>query len=325
MSDKIVCSVVVPLYNEEEVILETYKRLKSVMDSLNEPYEIIFVNDGSRDKTASMAYEICNKDNTIKLVDFARNFGHQTAITAGMDFSEGEAIVVIDADLQDPPELIPKMIEKWREGYDVVYGKRGERKGETFFKKLTAKVFYRFLRNMTDVDIPVDTGDFRLIDRKVCEALKLVNERNRYIRGIISWLGFKQIGVEFTREKRFAGETKYPLKKMLKFASDAITSFSYKPLKLASYFGTLLSFCSFIYLIVVIFMKLFTDHVQQGWTSIVAINLFFHGITLIILGIMGEYVGRIYDEAKGRPLYIVRQTKNFSEDKTGKINVRNNN
>ncbi|WP_265447549.1 glycosyltransferase family 2 protein [Acetivibrio straminisolvens] len=325
MSEKIVCSVVVPLYNEEEVILETYKRLKNVMESLKEPYEIIFVNDGSRDKTAIMANEICNKDKTVKLVDFARNFGHQTAITAGMDYSEGEAIVVIDADLQDPPELIPEMIAKWREGYDVVYGKRKERKGETFFKKFTAKVFYRFLRRMTDVDIPVDTGDFRLIDRKVCEALKMVNERNRYIRGIISWLGFKQTGIEFTREKRFAGETKYPLKKMLKFASDAITSFSYKPLKLASYFGILLSFCSFIYLIVVICMKLFTNHVQQGWASTVAINLFFHGITLIILGIMGEYIGRIYDEAKGRPLYIVRQTKNFSEDKTDKINIRKGN
>ena len=321
MSEKIVCSVVVPLYNEEEVLLETYKRLKKVMDSINEPYEIIFVNDGSRDKTAQMVYEICNKDNTIKFVDFARNFGHQTAITAGMDFSEGESVVVIDADLQDPPELIPKMIEKWREGYDVVYGKRASRKGETFFKKFTAKVFYRFLRSMTDVDIPVDTGDFRLIDRKVCEALKLVNERNRYIRGIISWLGFKQYGLEFNRDKRFAGETKYPLKKMLKFAADAITSFSYKPLKLASYAGMTLSFVSFVYLVVVLFTKLFmpTKITQAGWASTLAVNLFFNGITLMILGIIGEYIGRIYDEAKGRPLYIVKKTKNFSEDKTDKI------
>ncbi len=323
MSDKtIVCSVVVPLYNEEEVLLETYKRLKKVMDSINEPYEIIFVNDGSRDKTAVMAYELCSKDKTIKLIDFARNFGHQTAITAGMDYSEGKAVVVIDADLQDPPELIPKMLEKWREGYDVVYGKRVERKGETLFKKLTAKIFYRFLRRMTDVDIPVDTGDFRLIDRKVCEALKLVNERSRYIRGIISWLGFKQIGIEFNRDKRFAGETKYPLKKMLKFAFDAITSFSYKPLKLASYFGMLLSMLSFLYLLVVLYIRLFTELSQPGWASTIAINLFFNGITLIILGIIGEYVGRIYDEAKGRPLYIVRQTKNFSEEKTNIINIR---
>ena len=325
MSEKIVCSVVVPLYNEEEVILETYNRLKKVMDSTNEPYEIIFVNDGSRDKTAQIVYEICNKDNTIKLVDFARNFGHQTAITAGMDFSEGDCVVVIDADLQDPPELIPKMIEKWREGYDVVYGKRASRKGETFFKKFTAKFFYRFLRSMTDVDIPVDTGDFRLIDRKVCDALKLVNERNRYIRGIISWLGFRQIGIEFHRDKRFAGETKYPLKKMIKFALDAITSFSYKPLKLASYVGMFLSFASFIYLLVVLYTKLFMPHVtQSGWASIIAVNLLFNGITLMILGIIGEYIGRIYDEAKGRPLYIVKQTRNFSEEKSNNIIARNN-
>ena len=322
MANDIVCSVIVPLYNEEEVILETYKRLKKVMDSINEPYEIIFVNDGSRDKTASIAYELCEKDKNLKLVDFARNFGHQTAITAGMDFSEGQSVVVIDADLQDPPELIPQMIEKWREGYDVVYGKRKERKGETFFKKFTAKVFYRFLRSMTDVDIPVDTGDFRLIDRKVCEALKLVNERNRYIRGIISWLGFKQTGIEFVRDKRFAGTTKYPLKKMMKFAFDAITSFSYKPLKFASVFGMLLSTISFLYLIVVICTRIFTTHVQPGWASILAVNLFFHGITLIILGIIGEYIGRIYDEAKGRPLYKERQTKNFSEDKQNKITGR---
>ncbi|MDQ2086087.1 glycosyltransferase family 2 protein [Herbivorax sp. ANBcel31] len=323
MHDKIICSVVVPLYNEEEVLLETYKRLKKVMDSLKDSYEIIFVNDGSRDKTAPMAYEICANDKKIKLIDFARNFGHQTAITAGMDYSEGQAIVVIDADLQDPPELIPKMLKKWKEGYDVVYGKRLARKGETFFKKFTAKLFYRFLRRMTEVEIPVDTGDFRLIDRKVAEALKLVNERSRYIRGIISWLGFKQIGIEFNRDKRFAGETKYPLKKMFKFAFDAITSFSYKPLKLASYTGFLLSFCSFIYLLVVLYTKLFSSEITQpGWASTLAVNLFFNGITLMILGIIGEYIGRIYDEAKGRPLYIIRQTKNFSEDKSNKITMR---
>lgn len=323
MCNKIVCSVVVPLYNEEEVLLETYKRLTKVMDSTNDLYEIIFVNDGSRDKTADMVYEICNNDSKIKLIDFARNFGHQTAITAGMDYSEGQAIVVIDADLQDPPELIPKMLEKWKEGYDVVYGKRLAREGETFFKKLTAKVFYRFLRSMTDVEIPVDTGDFRLIDRKVADALKLVNERNRYIRGIISWLGFKQIGVEFNRDKRFAGETKYPLRKMLKFAFDAITSFSYKPLKLASYTGFFLSLSSFIYLLFILYTKLFArEFIQAAWASPLAVNLFFNGIILMILGIIGEYIGRIYDEAKGRPLYIIRETKNFSKDKSDKITMR---
>jgi len=314
MSESIVYSVVVPVYNEEQVVLETYGRLKKIMDSLKGPYEIIFVNDGSRDKTALIANEICETDKNVKLIDFSRNFGHQLAITAGMDYSSGSAVIVIDADLQDPPEVIPKMIEKWKEGYDVVYGKRMERKGETLFKKTTAKIFYRLLRKMTDVDIPLDAGDFRLIDRKVCEALKQVNERNRFIRGIISWLGFKQTGVEFAREKRFAGETKYPFRKMLKFALDAVASFSYKPLKLASYCGMLLSVFSFAYLMVVIYLRLFTGTTVQGWASTLAVSLFFNGIVLLMLGIIGEYVARIYDEAKGRPLYIIRSMKNFNSE-----------
>jgi dolichol-phosphate mannosyltransferase len=304
-------SIVVPLYNEELVIGETYKRLKEVMDSTNESYEIIFVNDGSQDKTAQLAKEICSKDENIKFINFSRNFGHQLAITAGMDNSAGNAIIVIDADLQDPPEVMLKMIEKWKEGYEVVYGRRLKRKGETFFKKLTAKLFYRTLNRLTDVDIPVDTGDFRLIDRKVCEALKMVPERNRYVRGLVSWLGFKQTGVEFVREERFAGETKYPLKKMLKFAMDAITSFSYKPLRLATYAGVIISGFSFLYLLFVIFEKLFTNLTVPGWTSIVALILFFNGVILIILGIIGEYIGRIYDEAKGRPLYIISEKEGF--------------
>ena len=314
MSETVKYSIVVPVYNEDEVIIESYKRLKQVLDSLQETYEILFVNDGSKDKTAAIISELCEMDINLKLINFSRNFGHQIAITAGMDFAVGDAIVVIDADLQDPPEVIPKMIAKWKEGYDVVYGKRLERQGETFFKKLTAKIFYRFLKKMTDVEIPVDAGDFRLIDRKVCDALKQVNERNRYIRGLISWLGFKQTGVEFTRDKRFAGETKYPLKKMLKFAFDAITSFSYKPLTLAAYSGMIVSLFSFAYLIVVIYLKLFTDITYPGWASILAVNLFFNGIILIILGIIGEYIGRIYDEAKGRPLYLVSHLKNFDKD-----------
>lgn len=313
MSD-IVCSVVVPVYNEELVVLETYGRLKKVMDSTGENYEIIFINDGSRDKTARIITEICLSDPNIKLIDFSRNFGHQVAITAGMDFTSGEAIVVIDADLQDPPELIPKMLEKWREGFDVVYGKRLERKGESLFKLATASMFYRFLHSMTDVDIPVDTGDFRLIDRKVCDALKLISERNRYVRGIISWLGFRQTGLEYNRDKRFAGETKYPLRKMLKFAFDAIASFSYKPLKLASYAGSFVSLISFLYLLVVIYQRLFTNTTQPGWASTLAVSLFFNGIVLLILGIIGGYIGRIYDEVKGRPLYIIREMKNLKKD-----------
>ena len=311
MPDTVKLSAVVPVYNEEAVIHETCRRLKNVMDSIGETYEIIFVNDGSRDRTASIINEICETDKTIKFIDFSRNFGHQLAITAGMDYAAGEAIIVIDADLQDPPELIPEMVRKWKEGFNVVYGKRLDRKGETLFKKFTARVFYRLLRQLTDIDIPVDTGDFRLIDRNVCNALKLVNERNRYVRGIISWLGFKQTGIEFTREKRYAGETKYPFKKMLRFAFDAISSFSYKPLKLASYVGFFLSLFSFIYLIVVLYEGAFTNKTTPGWSSTLAVSLLFNGIVLIMLGIIGGYIGRIYDEAKGRPLYIIRRLKNL--------------
>ena len=307
-------SIVVPLYNEEEVINETYKRLKAVMDTLGEEYELVFVNDGSRDRTAELVTGICEVDGNVKLLNFSRNFGHQIAVTAGMDYAKGDAIVVIDADLQDPPEVILSMIEKWKEGFEVVYGKRLKRKGETWFKKLTAKMFYRTLASLTTVDIPVDAGDFRLIDRKVCDALKALPEQNRYVRGLVSWVGFKQTAVEYVREKRFAGETKYPLKKMLKFAMDGITSFSYKPLRLATYVGFFMSVVSFMYLIYVLIDRLlFTDElaIATGWASIVSINLFFNGIMLIILGITGEYIGRIYDEVKRRPLYIVAETKNL--------------
>ncbi len=312
----ILCSVVVPMYNEEDVLAETYRRLTKVMGKSGFSYEIVFVNDGSRDKTGQMLGEICDKDNRIKLLDFSRNFGHQVAITAGMDHSSGQCIAVIDGDLQDPPELIPEMIKLWKEGYDVVYGKRISRKGESFFKKLTAAVFYRFLKSMTDVDIPVDTGDFRLIDRRVRDALMHVKEKNRYVRGLISWLGFRQTAIEFEREERFAGETKYPLKKMLKLALDGITSFSYKPLKLASYLGTFFSLGSFIYLIYVIAKRIFSPGtVQPGWASTLAVSLFFNGITLLFLGIIGEYVGRIYDEVKGRPLYLIKKTRNLPDNK----------
>ncbi len=315
MSEAIMFSVVVPVYNEEKVLPEMYRRLHAVMEGLGEPYEIIFVNDGSSDRTFAILNQICEQDRNIRIIDFAKNFGHQTAITAGMDYADGQAVVVIDADLQDPPEVIPQMICLWQEGYDVVYGKRNERKGETLFKKLSASLFYRVMRKMTDVDIPLDTGDFRLIDRKVCNALKSIKERNRYVRGIISWLGFKQIGVAFAREERYAGETKYPLKKMVKFAFDAITSFSFKPLKLSSYLGMLLSFFSFLYLMVVLYQKLFTNYTVAGWASSMVISLFFNGIVLMMLGIAGEYIGRIYDETKGRPLYVVRQVRNFAVEK----------
>jgi glycosyltransferase involved in cell wall biosynthesis len=304
-------SVIVPMYNEEEVIEHTYERLKLVMDNTNEPYELIFVNDGSKDRTVELVSMICDFDPNVRLINFSRNFGHQIAISAGMDYAQGDAIVVIDADLQDPPEVIIDMIAKWKEGFEVVYGKRLKRKGETLFKKMTAKLFYRTLRSLTNVDIPVDTGDFRLIDRKVCDVLRGLKEKNRFVRGLVSWIGFNQTMVEYEREERFAGETKYPLKKMIAFALDGITSFSYKPLKIATYIGFTLSISSFLYLLVVIFQKLFTGTTIAGWASIVAVNLLFNGIILMLLGIIGEYIGRIYDESKNRPLYIVREAQGF--------------
>lgn len=310
---KVRYSVIIPMYNEELVIAHTYERLKKVMDGCGDPYELVFVNDGSRDRTVEIMQEISGRDANVKLIDFSRNFGHQVAITAGMDYAQGDAVVVIDADLQDPPEIILQMIDKWKEGYEVVYAKRLKRHGETLFKKVTAKLFYRLLRSMTSVDIPTDTGDFRLIDRKVCDVLRGLKEKNRYVRGLVSWVGFRQTMVEYVREERFAGETKYPLKKMVRFALDGITSFSHKPLKIATYVGFFLSLSSFIYLFIVVYQKFFTSRNEPGWSSIVGINLLFNGIVLMLLGVIGEYIGRIYDEAKDRPLYIVRETKGYPE------------
>ena len=320
--NRVECSVVVPMYNEEEVIRETCARLRDVMDGTGVDYEVLLVNDGSHDRTAEIASDICRENPRFRMLVFSRNFGHQIAITAGMDYAAGDAIVVIDADLQDPPAVIPQMLEKWREGYEVVYGVRIARKGESAFKKLTSKIFYRILRSLTEVNIPVDVGDFRLIDRKVRDALKLVNERNRYIRGLISWLGFSSASVSFVREKRFAGETKYPLRKMIRFALDALASFSYKPLKLASYIGLLISFFSFAYMIVVICQRIFTDTAITGWASSIAVSLFFNGVILIILGIVGEYIGRIYDEVKGRPLYIISRAINIDDADKDSLNKR---
>lgn len=299
-------SIIIPMYNEEAVIEETYRRLKKVMGSTGESYELLFVNDGSMDRSALMIRDYARWDESVKLIDFARNFGHQIAITAGMDYAVGDAVVIIDADLQDPPELILDMIAKWKEGYEVVYARRTRRSGETRFKKWSASLFYRVLRASTDTDIPVDTGDFRLIDRKVCDEMKRLPEKNRFVRGLVSWVGFRQTAIEYERDERLAGETKYPLKRMLKLSLDGITSFSYKPLKLAGYVGAILSVGGFIYMLTVIGSAIFTDSTIKGWPSIVSIMLMFNGFILIMLGILGEYVGRIYDETKSRPLYIVR-------------------
>ncbi len=311
---KPVISVVIPVFNEEPVIIETYKRLTKVMVGIGESYELLFVNDGSRDMSAAIIADLCKQDKSVKLLNFSRNFGHQPAVTAGMDFAAGDAIVIIDADLQDPPEVIPEMLNLWRQGYDVVYGQRSKRKGESAFKKFTAKMYYRMLKRLTNVDIPVDTGDFRLIDRKVCDAMKMLGEKNRYIRGLVSWTGFNQTAVSYVRDERFAGETKYPLKKMIRFAMDGIAAFSYKPLKLATGVGFAIALLSFIYLIVILFQKLMYGNVIEGWASTIAVILFSQGIVLIMLGIMGEYIGRIYDEIKNRPIYLISQKIGFDED-----------
>lgn len=320
MNNKIVYSVIVPLYNEELVINESYRRLKNVMDLTNESYEIVFINDGSTDKTRERTEEICNGDEKIKLINFSRNFGHQAAITAGMDLALGDAIIVIDADLQDPPEVMLKMIEKWKEGYEVVYGKRIKREGETFFKKFTAKMYYRMLKGMTSVDIPVDAGDFRLIDRKVCDALIALPEKNRYVRGLVSWVGYKQTYVEFVRQERFAGETKYPLKKMFKLAFDGITSLSYKPLVIAGYFGLMAFLVGIILMFIDIFKSVFNKSGFVNFTMMMGVNMMMFGVVLGCIGIMGQYIGRIFDESKGRPIYIIASTTNYNRnDKKYKI------
>lgn len=313
MKNEIIYSVIVPLYNEELVIRESYRRLTEVMESTEEVYEIIFVNDGSKDKTKDIVEELCEKDSYIKLVNFSRNFGHQPAITAGMEVAVGKAVIVIDADLQDPPEVMLDMIKKWKEGYDVVYGKRAKREGETFFKKFTAKSYYRLLKSMTTVEIPVDTGDFRLIDRRVCDALNSLPEKNRFVRGLVSWLGFKQTSVEFVRQERFAGETKYPLKKMLKLAFDGITAFSFKPLMIANYLGILALFLGAVLFIGSIINDVIKNINILNISFVLSINLIMFGFIFICIGVMGQYIGRIFDESKNRPLYIIDNIVNKKE------------
>ncbi len=306
-------SVVAPCFNEEGVLHELYRRVHEVLDSSGESWELVLVNDGSRDRTPEIMRELHAQDSHVKVIDFARNFGHQIAVTAGMDYARGDAVVLIDADLQDPPELILEMLAKWREGFEVVYAVRSERKGETWFKEFTAKAFYRIIYKITDIDIPMDTGDFRLMDRKVVEALKTMREKHRFMRGMSVWVGFKQTGVKYVRAERYAGETKYPLKKMLKFAMDGITSFSYFPLQLATYIGFISAALAVLGIIVTIILRLSGSHAFYGQATTLVSVLFLGGVQLICLGILGEYLGRIYDEVKGRPLYIVREALGFEE------------
>ena len=306
-------SVVAPCFNEEGVLHELYRRISQVLDGSGESWELVLVNDGSRDRTPEIMRELHAQDERVKVVDFARNFGHQIAVTAGMDYARGDAVVLIDADLQDPPELILEMLAKWREGYEVVYAIRAERKGETWFKEFTAKMFYRIIYKITDIDIPMDTGDFRLMDRKVVNALKTMHEKHRFMRGMSVWVGFRQTGVKYVRAERYAGETKYPLKKMLKFAMDGITSFSYFPLQLATYIGFVAALLAVLGIIVTIILRLSGSHAFFGQATTLVSVLFLGGVQLICLGILGEYLGRIYDEVKGRPLYIVREALGFDE------------
>ena len=300
-------TIIAPIYNEVDNIPELYRRLSEVMENTHEPWELVMVDDGSTDGSTDLIRKLGIDDQRVRPVIFARNFGHQIAVTAGLDYSRGEAIVIIDADLQDPPEVILEMIAKWRQGYEVVYAVRSEREGETWFKEFTAALFYRLIYRITDVDIPLDTGDFRLLDRKVVDVMGQMRERHRFLRGMSVWVGFKQTGVEYKRAARFAGETKYPLKKMLKFATDAITSFSYFPLQMAMYLGFISAGISILVIPVVIAMRLAGSQAFFGQASTLIAVLFLGGVQLISLGILGEYVGRLYDEAKGRPLYIVSE------------------
>jgi glycosyltransferase involved in cell wall biosynthesis len=306
-------SIVAPCYNEEKSLPELYRRIKEVMTQTGETWELVLVNDGSADRTAELMRELHTADARVHYVDFARNFGHQIAVTAGMDYAQGDAVVLIDADLQDPPELILEMLEKWKEGYQVVYAVRSERKGESWFKLVTAKAFYRLIFRITDVDIPLDTGDFRLMDRKVVEAMKLMREKHRFIRGMTSWVGFKQTGVSYVRQERFAGATKYPFRKMFKFAMNAITGFSYLPLQLATYLGFIIAGLSGLGAIGVVMARLFGNQAFFGQATTLVMVLFLGGVQLISLGIIGEYLGRIYDEVKDRPMYVVNEAVGFGE------------
>jgi polyisoprenyl-phosphate glycosyltransferase len=301
-------SIIAPIYNEAETLSELYNRVSAVLDSTGEPWELILIDDGSQDGSTNMIRQLAQQDERVRPVIFARNFGHQIAVTAGLDFARGAAIVIIDSDLQDPPEVILELIEKWREGYEVVYAVRAEREGESWFKVQTASLFYRLIYRITDVKIPLDTGDFRLMDRRVVKVLNSMREGHRFLRGMSAWVGFRQVGVPYRRAARYAGETKYPFRKMFKLALNAITGFSYFPLQLATYLGFGAAGLSIIMIPVVIILRSLTDTQLVGQASTLVAVLFLGGVQLISLGILGEYLGRVYDEVRGRPLYITSQT-----------------
>jgi dolichol-phosphate mannosyltransferase len=303
---KPVYSIIAPIFNESGNIQELYRRLYEVLDQTGEAWELIMIDDGSTDDSASLIRQYAEEDSRVRPVIFARNFGHQIAVTAGLDYSRGDAVVIIDSDLQDPPEVILDLISKWKEGFQVVYAVRSEREGESWFKLFTASLFYRLISNITDVNIPLDAGDFRLLDRQVVNVLNQMREKHRFLRGMSSWVGFRQTGVPYRRVARQVGETKYPFRKMFRLAINAVTSFSYFPLQLATYIGFIAAGLSILAIPAVIAIRLWgTETPLLGQATTLIAVLFLGGVQLISLGILGEYIGRLYDEAKGRPLYIV--------------------
>jgi len=301
-------SIIIPIYNEEQIIPELHERLTNAVLQITEDYELIFVNDGSSDGSLFQLMKLAEKDPKSFYINFSRNFGHQIAVMAGIDNCSGKAVVIIDGDLQDPPELIPEMYQKHKEGFEVVYARRESHEGESFFKKFTAKLFYRTLRNLTSVDIPLDTGDFRLIDRKIVECLKLMPEQNKFLRGQIAWLGFNQTAVYFNRDKRKYGKSGYPLSKMLKFAMDGVTSFSDKPLGFVTRAGFIISGLSFLVILYAIFAHFVLNLTITGWTSLIVSSMFIGGVQLISIGIIGEYISRINKNVLDRPLYIIKDS-----------------
>ncbi|HQE98389.1 MAG TPA: glycosyltransferase family 2 protein [Anaerolineae bacterium] len=303
-------SVVAPVFNEEALIEEFYQRVRNVMEGIGEPWELVLVNDGSRDRSPQLMDQLYAQDpEHVVVLHFSRNFGHQLAITAGSDYARGDAVTVIDSDLQDPPEVIPEFIAKWREGYEVVYGVRAEREGETWFKLFTADLFYRLIQALTDVVIPMEAGDFRLLDRKVVEVMREMHEGHRFVRAMVSWVGFRQIGVPYRRLARKAGESKYPFRKMFRLALDAITGFSFLPLKLALWCGALATVAGLIMALVLLILRLNGSMPLAGQGLTASLVLFMGGVQLLVMGILGEYLGRIYDEVRRRPLYIIREIK----------------
>ena len=306
-------SVIIPIYNEEGNIPKLHERLTATLNALGKTYELIFVNDGSRDGSMQLIHKLAAQHSYIRYINFSRNFGHQVAVAAGLDYSVGEAVVIIDADLQDPPELIKDMFDKMKQGYEVVYAKRRSRTGESFLKKTTARLFYRILSSITSIDIPLDTGDFRMIHRKIVDVLKQMPEQHKFLRGQISWAGFHQTYVEYDREERHAGQTGYTYKKMMRFALDGITSFSNLPLKFATILGFLVSFISFLFALWALYSRFISKDYVQGWTSLMLVVLFIGGVQLVCIGIIGEYISRLSDNVRNRPLYIIQDT-NIKKD-----------